>query len=142
MPMANVSEPGELDFQGGTCEIDATGNAMRCGFQQVFLTPVPEDRTTCRIVTNRYDQAFTRQDARRWVSTDGPEGPCGTVAVTTLERDDHSLPAYWRVTLTIRRSSSVSTGACAGEKQVDTLASTAVRRPLGCSFVTPGSLEF
>jgi hypothetical protein len=142
MPMANLSQPADLDFQGGTCDIDAAGTAMRCRFQQVFLAPAPEDRATCRIVTNHYDQAFARRDARAWVASEGPDGPCATMTVTTLERGEGSLPAYWRVTLTIERAATLTSAACAGGKEVERLASTAARRPLGCSFVSAGSLEF
>lgn len=145
MPMANMSKPADLDFQGGACDIDRAGTTMTCAFQQVFLTPVPEDPTTCRVVTNRYAQIFRKEDDRRWVSSDGPDGPCGITTVTTLERDDKSLPAFWRVTMTTRKvvAKADASGQCAGlDEAPETLASTTVRRPLGCSFVVAGSLEF
>ena len=36
--LANATRPADLDFEGGECDIDQTGNTMECQFQQVFLT--------------------------------------------------------------------------------------------------------
>src|SRR5579863_8371670 len=78
MPMANMSRPADLDFQGGSCDITAAGTAMTCAFQQVLITPAPEDPATCRIITNHYTQTFSKQGDRAWVNSEGPDGPCGT----------------------------------------------------------------
>ena len=144
MPMANMSKPADLDFQGGTCDLKADGSTMTCAFQQVFITPVPEDRTACRIVTNHYVQTFHRQADRQWVSREGPEGPCGVMTVTTLEQDARSLSAYWRVTMTLHRMTTAKDAGtrCANSDPDETLASTDARRPLPCVSISAGSLEF
>ena len=141
MPMANGSNPADLDFQGGSCDITSNGEGLACSFQQVFLSPVPEDPATCRIVTNRYEQSFKKQDERRWVSVDPPQGPCGQTTVTTIERDEKSLAAFWRVAITIKRVATAGGTQCAVDDLPETLRSTSDRRPLGCTFVVAASLE-
>src|SRR5438270_628208 len=99
IPMANMSQPADVDFQGGTCDIDTTGDKMNCAFQQVILSPLQDDPTTCSITTNRYEQLFKKQDVRRWVSNVGPDGVCGVVVVTTLQQNYGGLPSVWQVSM-------------------------------------------
>jgi hypothetical protein len=146
MPMANMSRPDDLDFQGGSCEIDAAGASMTCAFQQVLLTLAPNDPTTCLITTNRYQQTFKKQDARRWVSTEGPDA-CGVVAETTLQQDEKSLAVYWRVAMNTRKTLAnkgrdVSSSCGSVDDAPETLASTDAGRPLSCKSVKASSLEF
>jgi hypothetical protein len=146
VPMANMSKPGDLDFEGGGCDIDASGGTMTCSFQQVLLTPVRDDPTTCLITTNRYEQTFKKQDARRWTSTDDPEGPCGIVATTTLQQEANSLAALWRVTMSMRKiatNKNRDVARCGNvDETLEVLASTDARRPLSCTFVRGSSLGF
>lgn len=44
---------------------------------------------TCKIWLNRYDQVFERQsNGHVWTSSSGPQGECGVVNISTLERPD------------------------------------------------------
>src|ERR1700682_5966529 len=85
--LANATKPADLDFEGGECELDTSGSSMACIFQQVFLTTSAVAPDTCLITTNRYERAFRRDTASRWVSTEGPEGVCGLLDVATLQDD-------------------------------------------------------
>jgi hypothetical protein len=146
MPMANLSRPADLDFQGGSCDINAAGTAMTCAFQQVLIAPSPEDPATCRIVTNHYTQTFSKQGDRGWVNSEGPNGSCGTVTETTIEQDARSLAAFWRVTMSVRKRStarSADGSRCGGaDEPPETLTSTDVKRPLRCTSIVAASLEF
>jgi hypothetical protein len=145
VPMSNMSKPGDLDFEGGGCDIDGSTAAMTCSFQQVLLTPVREDPATCLITTNRYEQTFRKQDARHWTSTDAPEGPCGIVATTTLQQEANSLAVLWRVTMSMRKIATNNRGAapCGSvDETPEVLASTDARRPISCTFVRGSSLGF
>ena len=146
MPMANMSKPNDLDFQGGTCDINQAADTMTCSFQQVLLTLAPNDPATCRITTNRYQQTFKKQDVRRWVSTEGPDA-CGVVAETTMQQDEHSLAVYWRVALNTRKTVANRgrgvAASCGGiDETPEALASSDAGRPLSCKFVKASSLEF
>lgn len=143
-PMANMSRPGDLDFQGGSCDTDAAGDRMTCVFQQVVLTPAHGDPATCLIVTNRYSETFKKQDARRWVSSSDPEGICGVVTVTTLEQRDGGSPTFWNVTLSTQKVTTKKNAApaCGVEDEPpETLASTNARRELSCRFVSGSGIE-
>jgi hypothetical protein len=146
MPMANMSRPTDLDFQGGSCDITASGTAMTCAFQQVLITPAPEDPSTCRIVTNHFTQTFSKQGDRSWVNSEGPDGPCGTVTETTIEQDVRSLAAFWRVTMNVRKRSTARSpdgSRCgAADEPPETLTSTDVKRALRCTSIVAASLEF
>src|SRR4051812_38862947 len=85
--LANATKPADLDFEGGECERDASGDRMDCTFQQVFLTTSDLAPDTCLITTNRYERTFRRDTATRWVSTEGPDGACGLLDVATLQND-------------------------------------------------------
>jgi hypothetical protein len=146
MPMANTSRPADLDFQGGSCDINTADTVMTCGFQQVLITPIPADPGTCRIVTNHYTQTFSKHGERNWVNSEGPAGPCGTVTETTIEQDVRSLAAFWRVTMIVTKKST-ALGADASrcgpmDGPTETLTSTDVKRPLSCTSIVAASLEF
>jgi hypothetical protein len=145
MPMANTSKPTDLDFQGGTCDINAAGTEMTCAFQQVLIAPALDDPSTCRIVTNHYTQRFAKESERRWVSREGPDGACGTMTETSIDQDARSLVAFWRVTMSVRRRSTARAAdrsRCAADDALETLTSTDVKRPLPCTAVVASSLEF
>jgi hypothetical protein len=54
--LANATKPGDLDFQGGECELDAARTTMECVFQQAFLTTSSVAPDTCVITTSRYQR--------------------------------------------------------------------------------------
>jgi hypothetical protein len=68
------------------------------------------------------------------------------MTVTTLEQQERSLPALWRVALTIRKTATktVRDPAVCGDlaDTSETVMSTEVRRPLSCRFVKASSLGF
>jgi hypothetical protein len=102
-PVALMSRPTELDFMGGGCDLDPSGDSMVCTFQQALLIPEKDDPSVCSIYTNRYEQTFKKQDAATYISNKGPDGECGVVAVTTLKRTDNGLPSIWTVNIDTRK---------------------------------------
>ena len=142
--LANATKPNDLDFQGGECELDASGMAMECVFQQAFLTTSSAAPDTCLITTNRYERTFKRADAAagaartstRWVSTEGPEGDCGMLDVATLQYDGGI-----RWTMETKKIATKKDASCrALEGESETLSWQNLRRPLPCRFVQPGGL--
>jgi hypothetical protein len=146
--LANATRPGDLDFQGGECELDAGGTAMECVFQQAFLTTAAEAPDTCLITTNRYQRTFRREAApdagrgaastsTRWISTEGPTGECQVLDVATLQYDGG---IKW--TMEMRQVATKKDASCrALESESETLSWQNLRRPLPCKFVQPGGLS-
>src|ERR1700730_2127167 len=129
--LANATKPTDLDFEGGECELDTSGNRMTCTFQQVFLTTSSVAPDTCLITTNRYERAFRRDTASRWVSTEGPEGDCGMLDVATLQ-DDGGV----RWTMETRKVvTKKDASATCQSYEPETLSWQNIRRPLPCKFV-------
>jgi hypothetical protein len=146
--LANATRPGDLDFQGGECELDAARTTMECVFQQAFLTTSSVAPDTCMITTSRYQRTFRRQAAAdgvsrtgsapaRWVSTEGPEGDCGMLDVATLQYDGG---IKW--TMETKKAATKKDAACrALEGEPETLSWQNLRRPLPCKFVQPAGLS-
>jgi hypothetical protein len=145
--LANATKPGDLDFQGGECELDTTRTSMECVFQQAFLTTSSVAPDTCVITTSRYQRTFRRQATDgvsrtgsapvRWVSTEGPEGDCGMLDVATLQYDGG---IKW--TMETKKAATKKDAACrALEGEPETLSWQNLRRPLPCRFVQPGGLS-
>jgi hypothetical protein len=137
--LANMTKPADLDFQGGECELDASGNRMACTFQQVFLTTSAVAPETCLITTNRYQRDFRRDTASRWVSTEGPEGVCGLLDVATLV--DEGGVRWTMETHKVVTKKDASPACRAYEPESETLSWQNIRRPLPCKFVQPGGLS-
>ena len=133
--LANATKPFDLDFQGGECDVNRSGKTMTCQFQQVFLTVAAFDASTCLVTTNRYERVFRKQTQTRWVSREGPEGPCGIVDTATLE---NAGGARW--TPDMRKVATKAVGSCVVEPS-ELLSWENVRRPLPCTFVQPGSMS-
>src|SRR5262249_40819392 len=83
--LANAPGRGPIEFEGGECDTDRTGQSLRCKFQQVFLTTEQAPPNTCMITTNAYDRVFRKETDTRWVSSSGPEGICSLMDTATLE---------------------------------------------------------
>ena len=136
--LANATRPGDLDFQAGECDVNRAGTTMTCRFQQVFLTTSGAPADTCLITTNRYDRVFRKQANGQWISTEGPEGPCGVNDVATL-RDEGGV----RWTMNIRKAATRKDAPpeCRNvEDTAEVLSWQNLRRPLPCRFVQPGGL--
>jgi hypothetical protein len=137
--LANASNPSDLDYQGGECEIDAAGTRMECGFQQVFLTISSLDPQTCLVTTNQYARTFQKQGPTRWVSSEGPDGECGLLDVATLEDEGQMINWTLEMKKVVTRKDLAS---CAGSQPPPELLSWRnVRRPLPCRFVQPGAIR-
>lgn len=136
--LANATKPADLDFEGGECELDTSGNRMTCAFQQVFLTTSAIAPDTCLITTNRYERDFRRETASRWVSTEGPEGACGLLGVATLQ-DDGGV--RWTMETHKVVTKTDAPGCQAYDTQPEVLSWQNIRRPLPCKFVQPGGLS-
>jgi hypothetical protein len=137
--LADSSKPAALGFEGGECDLDATGNAMACTFQQVFLTTSGIAPDTCLITTNRYQRAFRRDAPSGWVSRDAPEGVCGMVEVVTL-RDEGGV----RWTMETRKTATTkdASPACrAPDEPAEILSWQNLRRALPCKFIQPGAIS-
>jgi hypothetical protein len=137
--LANATKSTDLDFEGGECELDTSGDRMTCIFQQVFLTTSAVAPDTCLITTNRYERAFRRDTPSRWVSTEGPEGVCGLLDVATLQ-DDGGVRWTMETHKVVTRTDASST-CQAYDTQPETLSWQNIRRSLPCKFVQPGGLS-
>lgn len=137
--LANDSQAGDLDFQGGECRVAGSGRHMDCEFQQVFLTRSPIDADTCLVTTNRFERQFDKQDETTWVSRVPAAGPCGVVDVATLVDEGRAIrwSLEFRTEKTDRRD-----GACrAPDPPAERFSWKAVRRPLPCRFIQPGAVR-
>lgn len=136
--LANAPQHGTIEFEGGECDADRTGQLLRCKFQQVFLTTDNAPRDTCMITTNAYDRAFRKETDTRWVSSVGPEGACSLMDVATLE-DGGGV----RWTLTLKKIALRKDAApdCGTADETEVLSWQDVRRPLSCLYVQPGGLR-
>ena len=138
----NLAKPSELDFEGADCK--RTDDVMTCEFHQVLLIPMKTDPSVCEIYTNRYESTFTKQNTRRWVSNEGPQGVCGVVTVTTLEQDesDPTSGLLWTMnTQKIVTNKSADTVCKQLDERPETLTWRDSRRPLPCKFVTPAAIR-
>ena len=136
--LANATKPADLGFEGGECDVDKTGNTMECQFQQVMLTTSDFAPQTCLITTNRYERVFKRQTSTRWVSREGPAGPCGVVDTFTLQ-DDGGVK--WTMAMQKMVTRKDASPQCLGiDEQPETLSWQNIRRALPCTFIQPGGL--
>jgi hypothetical protein len=136
--LANATKPADLDFEGGECDIDKTGNTMDCQFQQVMLTTSDFAPQTCLITTNRYERVFQRQTSTRWVSREGPAGLCGVVDIFTLQ-DDGGV--RWTMAMQKMVTRKDASPQCLEvDEQPETLSWQNIRRALPCTFIQPGAL--
>jgi hypothetical protein len=136
--LASATRPSALEFEGAECDVDRSGRAMTCRFQQLFLTTSPVAPDTCLATTNTYDRRFEKQGAD-WVSREGPDGACGLVDVATL-KDGGGV----RWTLEMRKIATkrdASPQCRAADEPPEVLSWQNVRRELPCRFVQPGALR-
>jgi hypothetical protein len=136
--LANATHPSDLDFQAGECDVDPSGR-MACQFQQVFLTPASFDADTCLITTNRYALTLQKQAGLQWASTEGPNGTCGVIVVTTLHNDGGAKWAMDTRTIVTKKDSSPACRRLA--EATETLSWQNTRRALPCRFVQPGAMS-
>lgn len=53
------------------------------------------DSRSCRVSSNDFSMRFRRvQRSNTWTSNDGPNGPCGTITVASMEQDPQE-PMFW-----------------------------------------------
>ncbi len=137
--LANATRPSDLDFEAGECDLDESGAAMDCLFQQVFLTVALFDANLCLVTTNRYERRFVKQNDGSWLSQEGPEGDCGVTDVAILRREGEG--ARW--TMELRKASTrTDLAACRGlDTQPEILSWQNVRRTLPCKYVEPGAMS-
>jgi hypothetical protein len=136
--LANATKPADLGFEGGGCDIDKTGKTMECQFQQVILTTSEVVPQTCLITTNRYERIFQRETSTRWVSREGPAGPCGVVDVFALQ-DDGGV--RWTMAMQKMVTRKDASPQCLEiDEQPETLSWQNIRRALPCRFIQPGGL--
>ena len=137
--LAGAPQRGLVAFEGAECDADASGETMRCAFQQVFLTTENAPPETCMITTNGYDLVFRRASPTQWVSRGTPEGVCGVTQTVTLE-DGGSV--RWTMTLTSVATRNDAAPECrAVEAKREVMSWQDVRRPLPCTHVQPGGLR-
>jgi hypothetical protein len=53
------------------------------------------DAKTCKILTANFSQTFERVTADSWVSKEGPDGLCGVVTISRLERVGAGSTSFW-----------------------------------------------
>jgi hypothetical protein len=139
--LANATRPKDLDFEGAICHLDASGQTMTCSFQQVLLVPERDDPATCTITTNRYEKDFLRMSETRWVSNSEPDGLCGVVTATTLQKDPESGDQSWTIESHKVVTNKDVVALC---RSVDdtpkTMSWKNTRRALPCRFVRPRAI--
>src|SRR6266550_6731315 len=136
--LANATKSTDLDFEGGECDVDASGDRMTCTFQQVFLTTSPVAPDTCLITTHSYERVFRRESATRWTNAEGPEGICGVMDVTTLQ-DDGGV--RWTMELHKTVTKKDAAPACqTTDPESELFSWQNIRRSLPCKFVQPAGL--
>ncbi|MFG3592265.1 hypothetical protein [Bradyrhizobium sp. RDI18] len=88
----------------------------------VRITHEQETRT-CRVSANPFTQTFKRvAGSNNWTSNDGPNGPCGTVVISRLQKDDpkYSLWSYvTRKTITNPNGELPLIGSCSQLDQTE-----------------------
>ena len=136
--LANASQPKDLDYQAGECEVNAAGTSMDCTFQQVFLTVALFDAETCLITTNRYSRTFQKAAENRWISREGPSDECGLVSVATLE---NAGGTRWSLAMTSTVTDKSSVACRSRPDTTETLTWQDQRRPLPCRYVQPGYMS-
>ena len=136
--LANTTKPADLEFEGGECDLDASGNRMTCAFQQLFLTTSQVAPDTCLVTTNRYERVFQRDSPNHWTSREGPQGVCGVVDIATLQ-DQGGV----RWTMELRKDVTKKDGgpSCPTiDVTPEVFSWQNIRRSLPCRFVQPGGL--
>jgi hypothetical protein len=139
--LANASRPTDLDYAAAECDITPDGLTMTCRFRQLFLTPVSFDATSCAITSNGFERTFSRADtsARRWSSTDSPQGACGLVETHTL---DDGGGTRWTLTITTRRTKTGGNLGCQPSPDDAVVYDwRSMKRLLPCSHVQPAMIE-
>jgi hypothetical protein len=58
-----------------------------------------KDTKTCSILTAQYSQVFQRLTGDSWVSNEGPDGLCGVVTISRLERVSAGSSGFWVYTV-------------------------------------------
>jgi hypothetical protein len=78
-------------------------------------TNVERENLTCKIVSLRpFELTFQLQPDGRWLSNDGPSGPCGVILITTLEKDPKYsvLWTYTQRRLITNKAGSIGLAEC------------------------------
>lgn len=129
----------DIEFAAAECDIAADGAQMTCRFRQVFVTVASTDATACVITTNGYDQTFRRASSATWISSEGPDGPCGRLETTTL---DDGGATQWTMTIESRATNGLERAECrASAPTRDVFSWRDVKRPLPCATIQPGAIE-
>jgi hypothetical protein len=133
--LANASKPADLDFQAGNCRIQLFGSTMICEFHQVFLTTNGVSPDTCFVTTNSYDVVFKKDGPGHWTSTEGPQGPCGIVDVTSLQ-DGGTVKWTMETRKVVTKKDAPACRQVDEQSEIQSWQN--VRRELPCRFVQPG----
>ena len=137
--LVGAPERGLIAYEGAECDLDSGGEAMRCAFQQVFLTTKNAPPDTCMITTNAYDRVFRRESPTRWISRGAAQGVCGVADTVAL---DDGGGVRWTMTLTsgaTRKEAEPECRAVPDSREV--MSWQDVRRALPCTHVQPGGLR-
>jgi hypothetical protein len=70
-------------------------NPSRENYEALQRAIIAADTETCKIWVTRWKTTFARQTETKWVANDGPNGICGIVLISTLERDGKSN-SFWK----------------------------------------------
>jgi hypothetical protein len=75
---------------------------------------VQREEMTCKVTNLRpYELTFQHQPDGRWISNDGPSGPCGTILITTLSREkDYSLWTYTQRRIITNKTGTLGVVQC------------------------------
>lgn len=77
---------------------DACKNTTPASVRHMVETMVDNDIKTCTVFNDFSQEIFHRDQATNaWISQVGPSGPCGSVQIGTLRRDE-AIPSFWKYT--------------------------------------------
>ena len=95
---------------------------------------------TCKIWVSRWRSTFTKQTESKWVSNAGPDGLCGVIMITTLEREPkHDLWTYTTRKVVTSREANDLCKIVDDQPSIHSWRTTA--KKLSCEIVEPGAFD-
>jgi hypothetical protein len=114
-------------------------SSTRDNYEALIRASLELEITTCSVSVGRWTLSFTKQTDTRWVSNDGPNGVCGVVLITTLERETkNNLWTYTQRKIVTNKQNSVAFCTIIEEGPV-TYSWRNNTKKLACDLVEPGA---
>jgi hypothetical protein len=81
--------------QNTTMLVDFCKNPTEENAMNIARFVQQKETKTCRVLTTNFSQTFQRVTADAWVSKEGPDGLCGVVTISRLERVGAGSTGFW-----------------------------------------------